>query len=231
MTEIPASYSKVKNFETCPKKYWEVDVQKNFKDQSPQLAEGDEVHRVMAVHAKSGAPLEGVYAPYDHWLHGRNERDYGPTRDGILTLPGTILIEQKFAITRDFQPAPFFGKNVWWRGIGDIIRIDDTVAHYRDYKTGKMKHDATQLMIVAQMIFSHYPNVRRILAQFVWMQEDVVTSEFYSREDMLAQWPALIDRYNALNHAHVTCTFPPTPNRLCAQYCPVLSCPYHGKRA
>lgn len=227
--EVQWSYSKLKNFENCPKKYYEVDVSKNFKEQTQELAEGDATHKALAIHAKSGAPLEGIYAPYNHWLHGTNARDYGPTRDGMLTLPGEILVEQKFAITRDFRPTPFFSKAVWMRGIGDILRIDGPVAHYRDYKTGKLRHDATQLVLAAQMVFSHYPSVRRVLCQFVWLQDDTVTSETLSRDGVVEAWGPILDRYHALNHAHVTSSFPPKPGKLCARYCPVNSCPHHGK--
>lgn len=211
------SFSRLKNFETCPKKHYEVDIQKNFSEgESEQLKWGNQVHAAMAA-ALQGAPLPPEMASYQKWI------------DVVLAGPGKLLVEQKYAITRDFQPTAYFAPNVWYRGIGDVVRIDGPVGLVLDWKTGAIKIDSVQLMLMAQCIFTHYPQLQRVRSEYVWLQEDASTPEVYSREDLADGWIGLMDRVSTLEDAAKTLSYPPKPSGLCKKWCPVKSCPYWGK--
>lgn len=214
------SYSKKKNYDTCPKRHYEVDIQKNFTEESEQLKWGNEVHAALANACKGIAPLPDTMRQYQRFV---SEMQDEPGK------PGKLLVEQKYAITRDFQPTSYFAGNVWYRGICDALRIQGPVARARDWKTGKVKHDSIQLMLMASCIFIHHPQVQRILTEFVWLQDDCMTPDIFSRDTFRNEWVSLIPEINAMEAASKSLTYPPKPGKLCYKWCPVTSCPYHGK--
>ena len=213
------SYSKLKNYETCPKRHYEVDIAKSFKDSTEQLDWGNRVHKALADACVGKTPLPEELKDYQKWV------------DRVRAGPGELLVEQKYAITRDFQATEYFGPRVWWRGIGDAVRIDGPVALGIDWKTGKVLHDSVQLMLLAACIFAFHPEVKKVRTEFIWLKDDCSTQDIWDRNTIANEWVGLLPRIKALEDANKTMTFPPKPGKLCARYCPVLSCPYHGKYA
>ncbi|HEY1215931.1 MAG TPA: PD-(D/E)XK nuclease family protein [Bryobacteraceae bacterium] len=219
------SYSKLKNYDSCPKRHYEVDICKNFDDKidpltgqkNAALDEGDQAHDALAKACKQLAPLPAKFTHYQHWV------------DRVLAGPGTLLVEQKYAITRDFRPTTYFARDTWYRGIGDVVRIDGPVALVLDWKTGKILEDSVQLMLMAQCIFSHYPAVRRVRSEFVWLKEDCTTPEVFDRQEVANQWIGLLPRVAVLEQASKTLTYPPKPGPFCKKNCPVQSCPFFRK--
>ena len=211
------SFSKLKSFETCPKRYYEVDISKHYADDGEAMKWGNKVHDDFKVALMAKTPLPADLAPYQHWI------------DSTLAGPGELLVEQKFAITKDFQPTEYFGPLVWYRGVADALKIHGPVAKVRDWKTGGIKVDSTQLMLMAQCVFAFHPEVQRILAEFVWLQDDCSTPEWFNRRDMATNWLGLIERVKVLEAAHKGMDFPPKPCGLCFKYCPVQSCPFWKK--
>jgi hypothetical protein len=226
------SYSKLKNFEVCPKKHYEVDLAKTYEEEEEPdgpLAWGNRVHKALAAALLGTAALPAEMKEYAGWVdrvkHGR----------------GQLLVEQKFAINRQFQKTAYFADDVWYRGVGDVVRIDTPfvardgtpchLALVMDWKTGKILEDPVQLMLMAQCIFSHYPTVTHVRSEYVWLKDDCTTPELFTRKEVGDQWIGLLDRVNALEHAAKTMNYPPKPGRLCKRYCPVESCPFHKKGA
>jgi hypothetical protein len=213
------SYSRLKNFEVCPKRHWEIDIAKSIKEEeSEELKWGNELHKAAAKHLSTRTPLPKEMAVLQPWC------------DKIVTGPGNIVVEQKLAITKDFAPCTFFDKAAWFRGVVDALKLLSPVALAIDWKTGKILEDSVQLALTAQCVFSHYPEIQKIRTEFVWLKHDASSRADFSRADMPALWRSLWPRIEALEQAHNTTTYPATPNRLCAKWCPVTSCPHHGKR-
>lgn len=218
------SYSKLKNFEVCPRKHYEVDLAKTAvetqeADGDSALVYGNRVHAAFKQALLSGDDLPEEFEMYQHWVKR------------VRLGPGELLVEQKYALTRDFQKAAYFAPTVWVRMIGDAVRIDRDLALVLDWKTGKILEDSVQLMLMAQALFSHYPALRYVRSEFVWLKDDCTSPELFSRQEVADQWIGLLERVNALEHAHKTQTYPPKPGRLCKKYCPVKSCIYWGKGA
>jgi hypothetical protein len=214
------SYSRLKNFEVCPKRHYEIDLAKNYVEAvepgSP-LDWGERVHKALAAACDKGTPLPSEMTDYQRWV------------DRVRAGPGKLYTEQKYAITKDFTPTAFFANNVWYRGIGDIVRVDGPVALVLDWKTGKLVVDSVQLMLMAQCIFSHFPDVKKVRSEFVWLKDDVSTPEVYDRQDLLDHWVGLMNRVKLLENAHTKQEYPPKPGKMCRKWCPVVSCPHHGK--
>ena len=219
------SYSKLKNYEVCPKKHYEVDIAKTYveeqsDDPDSALIWGNRVHdafKQALLHAPHKMPEEMVM--YQHWV------------DRVLSGPGTLLVEQKYAINRLFQKTAYFAPDAWYRGIGDVVRLDRDLALVLDWKTGKILEDSVQLMLMAQCLFSHYPQLKYVRSEFIWLKHDAQTPELFSRQEVADQWVGLLDRVNSLETASKTMTYPPKPGYLCKKYCPVQSCPFWKKGA
>lgn len=211
------SYSKLKNFESCPKRHYEIDIAKTTKeDDSEQLMWGNEVHDALAKRLKDKTPLP---VPM---------RDYEPWCEKIEATPGEILVENKLAITADFGPTTFFAKDVWFRAVGDVIKLNGPVALIADWKTGKIVEDSQQLALSAACVFAHYPSVQAVRSEFIWLKEDASSHVIYRRTEMPGMWRGLWPRIEALVAAHDGMNYPPKPGSLCRSWCPVTKCPHHG---
>ncbi len=231
------SYSKAKSFMTCPKKHYEVDLAKNFSDVSEALTWGGDVHKSLAaaVLYRAGLPPVG---------NGRDKIEPAPLPDSMrdyqkwveVACAGgpveTLYVEQKYAITKQFQPTAWFGNDVWFRGVCDLLAINKNMytATALDWKTGKIQHDSRQLMLMSQCIFTHHPEVDTIKTRFVWLKDGCTTAEVFYRETIMKEWPKILDVVNEMEIAATTMNYPPKPSGLCARHCPVVSCQYHGKR-
>lgn len=215
------SYSKLKNFKVCPKRMYEIDLCGNFKEAivpGGPLDWGNRVHDAIAKALRDNIPLPTeMTALLQPWV------------DRVRRGTGDLLVEQKYAITRSFSPTTYFGHDVWYRGIGDVVRIDRDLALVLDWKTGKILEDSAQLMLMAQCIFSHFPAVKYVRSEFVWLKEDCTTPELFTRAEVAEQWVGLMDEVNGLEEAAKLMNYPPKPNNFCKNHCPVTSCPFHGK--
>jgi hypothetical protein len=212
------SYSKLKNYETCPKRYHAIDVTKSYKEEEGEALQwGNAVHKALAERiAEPGKPLPKGMEHFEKWA------------ESLLETGGTILVEQKLAINSSFGPTSWFGDDAWYRGIGDVIKIIGSVALIIDWKTGKIIEDGSQLALMAQCVFAHYPEVRQVRSEFVWLKEDASTRADFKRDDMMKVWAGLWPRVEALETAHKLTEFPPKPGGLCKRWCVVQSCPHHG---
>lgn len=211
------TYTKLKNFEACPKKHYEVDVLKNFQEDSEQLTWGNSVHDALAKRVgEKRTPLPKGMTSYEPWA------------EKLVTTPGNIFVENKMGLTREFAPAGFFDRDVWLRAIVDVIKIHGDVALLIDWKTGKIKEDLVQLALSAACVFAKYPEIKKIRARYVWLQENAQTDEDFTPEDMPGLWKGLWPRVQALEHAHNTTTYQAKPSGLCRNWCPVRDCPHYG---
>lgn len=226
------SYSKLKNFEACPKRHYHIDVvpkghpDKIVEEQSEQLKYGDTIHRILDQYVGHGTPLPPVHEPH-----------LGPWVSRVFTFKGTdvrhhgavVSAEQQLAINKDFAPCEWFGRDAWYRAKVDVMWRLGPVAGIIDWKTGKVNEDSPQLMLAAAVAFCHYPELKVIRSTFAWLAEDATTDVDIKREELPALWSSLWDRIELLRHAHDTMSYPPTPNRLCRNWCPVKQCPHNGE--
>lgn len=220
------SFSRLKNFEVCPKRYYETDVEKKYNDgdDNEVLQWGEQVHKGMA--ARCGpeqTPLPQTMANYEPWAQK------------VLVGGGQVHTELELAIDENFGPAPWFaakdgtGPIPWFRAKVDFIKLQGPIALLVDWKTGAIKEESFQLALTAACAFAKWPELQAVRCSFVWLKEDAESSENFLRTDMPAMWRKLWPRISALRSAHLSMDFPPTPNRLCRTWCKVVSCPNHGK--
>lgn len=218
------SFSKLKNFEVCPKRHYHVDVLKEHKEESEALTWGNKVHAALASHITKGTTLGDDIQR--HWAEevftfkGKDVRDYG----------AQVEVERQLAITAAFQPCEWFGRDAWFRAKVDLSWLLGPVGTAIDWKTGRIEEESPQLALTAACMFIHHPDIKIVRSRYIWLKEDAETTLDIRREELPKIWNDLWPRIKALQVAHETNDYPPTPNRMCERWCPVKQCPHHGRR-
>lgn len=208
------SYSSLKTFQQCPKKYYHTRVAKDFKDEdSTATIYGKEVHRVAEEFIRDGTPIPEKYAFIK------------PVLESLNKIPGTKHCEIQFGLTEDLKPCGFFDENVWWRGIADLVVINGEEAYLVDYKTSKNAKyaDTKQLDLLAAATFAHYPEVKRIKSALIF----VVCNDFVKKHHVIEDASKYVAPFKfdleRLDNAMVTGTWNANSSALCP-YCPVKTC-------
>lgn len=219
------SYSKLKNYESCPYRYYRISVKKDVQEpESEALVWGSQVHQNFARLIDSEKLPESPDDPM---------YEYAPHIEKVLELKRRGLVvrtEQKYAITKDFTPCEYFASSAWYRAVVDVEIIASTKALILDWKTGKIVEDSPQLALSAVCMFVHYPDLQKVGSSFVWLKEDAETREDFERSDIPAIWSRLKPRVDRLQESHETNTFDPNPGPLCRRWCPVLDCVHNGRK-
>jgi len=214
------SYSSIKDFEGCPRRYHEVRILKNFKSKDTDATlYGTAVHKAFEEYVRDGAELPPQYSQFKRFV------------EPLAKLKGTVLCEEKMALKADFTPCGFFDKDVWFRGIPDYLHINSagTVARVADYKTGKSSRyaDPGQLELLSAMIMSYYPKVQVVKGVLLFVVVgDIVKAEFRREQfpEIMSKWAG---RANDIEAAVDHGVWNPRSSALC-RFCPVHSCEYNN---
>ena len=217
------SYSRLKAYEDCPRRYVETQIKKTFTDKTSDQTWGDLVHAALAQALRAGTPLPTKFQIYQKWI------------DKVVDTEGELLIEDdcRWAINRELKPTTWFAKDVWLRCIADAVKLDfnpPAAALVVDWKAGKSANvDPIQLTLTSLMMFLQFPKLKCVRSDFVWLQENYQTTQTLYRNEAADHWALLMPRVERLRQASLKDNFPPQPGRFCKRWCPVSSCEYHGK--
>lgn len=221
------SYTRLKNYEACPKRHYHVDIKKDWKEEeSEALKYGNDIHKILDMFVRHGTALPPFHKEN---LEGWVNRVLTHKGRDVRTLGAIVTAEQQLAINKDFAPCEWFGNEAWYRNKIDLMWRLGPVAGIVDWKTGKVLEDSVQLMLAAATTFAHYPELKVIRSTFAWLAEDATTDCDIRRDDLPSLWSNLWQRIETLRKAHDEQLYPAIPCRLCRAWCPVKSCPHHGE--
>lgn len=216
---ISWSHTSLKDYENCPRKYYETRVLKKYPfEKTEQMRYGDELHKAAEQFVK-GAPLPVQFA----FLQ--------PTLDALMAKPGSKHAELKLAATVDFEPCNWFDKQAWVRGIVDLLILDEDKrqAWVVDYKTGNNKYpDRDQLELMSLLTFVHYPQIQRVNAALLFVVKESIEKHKVqgdSRHRLQNQYRERVARIEASLANNV---WNPKQSGLCP-WCPVTTCEFHPK--
>jgi len=218
MAEYTWSYSSLKQYQNCPKQYYEVTVAKNFfQPPSKEMIYGNEVHHALELYVKEGKELPKNYQRYKEQV------------DVLVEIPGEKLTEHRMALTKEKTPCTFGAKERWVRGIADLLILDGDHAFIIDYKTGGTKYpDPKQLRLMSLMTFAHFPEVKKVKAGLLFVAHNYFIPEEYKREDIDKSWGLFTGVLTRLDNSFDTNTWQPNPTPLC-KFCPVKSCEFNNR--
>ncbi|RPJ30053.1 MAG: PD-(D/E)XK nuclease family protein [Verrucomicrobiaceae bacterium] len=205
------SYSSVKDFEGCPRRYHEVRILKKFKSQDTEATlYGTAVHKAFEDYIRDDTPLPAQFKMFELFV--------AP----LKKVKGDVLCEQKMAIRADFTPCDFFDKAVWFRGVPDFLAINKTKARVADYKTGKSARfaDPDQLELMAAMVMAHYPEVQTVSGILLFVVAAKVVKSEYTRADLPNIWSKWAGRASMIESAVEHGAWGAKPSPLC-RFCPV----------
>jgi hypothetical protein len=200
-------------------------VAKDIKEsESEAMNYGKDLHLAAEEHIRDGKPLPAKYAYIQEML------------DKLKALPGEKLCENKLAVKLvdggKLAPCDFFDKNVWYRGIADLIILDreNQEARIIDYKTGKSAKyaDTKQLKLLAATVFTHYPEIKIIKAGLLFVVSKEFIKEEYSTHHRLAYFEHFKPLVNQLESSISNNVWNPKRNFTCRKWCPVTTCPHNG---
>lgn len=217
------SYSSISLFKQCPRKYHRLKVVKDIVETTTeQMFYGSEVHKAAEDYGKDGVPIPEKYGYIKPYL------------DTLIDSPGDKYYEHKMGLTEELKPCEFLAKNVWWKGIADllIVKPDGKSALLIDYKTGKSARyaDTAQLEILSLAAFVHFPDLKIIDAGLLFVVSKELISIEIHRADAEKFWDKWFRDVSRLDESFANDIWNPFPNFTCRKFCPVLDCEHNGRR-
>ncbi len=221
MKTVTWSHSSLKDYEGCPRRYYEAKVLKKYPFTDTQATiYGKELHEAAEFYIKDDKPLPQQFAFVQDTL------------DALKAKPGRKLCEHKMGIRADLSPCDFFDKDVWCRGIADLLIVNDDnlTARVIDYKTGNNKYpDREQLKLMALMVFAHFPHIRRVEGALLFVVKDDIAKASFMVGEAEEYWWDYRERVARIEQAHESGVWNPKPTPLCG-WCPCTDCEYNKKR-
>lgn len=221
MPQVAWSYSALKTFQSCPKKYYHLKVVKDVKESPSEIMlYGIDAHKAAELYVSEDTELPGKYEFMRKQL------------DTLKQLEGKKYCEFKFGLTRDMEPCDFFAKDVWLRGAIDLLVINEKTGTARmiDYKFGKSKNaDMSQLQLMSLAVFKIFPNVKKVKAGLLFCPEDKMIPTQYVVDDAPSMWMQWLPEVARLEAAYEHDVWNANPSGLCKAWCQVLSCPHNGR--
>lgn len=227
MKEITStSFSRLKDFESCPLKAYLKYVEKRSQDHMDTTAadRGTMVHSACETFVKDGSGFIKEMGKF---------RDYFATvREEYLA--GDVFVEEDWGFNSDWEVTGWFDDDIWFRMKLDNLRVvarnedgDPVAGKPTDYKTGKKYGNEVshgqQGQIYAIGTFLRYPTLETLDVEIIYLDQGQITKRTYSREKAMKFLPSWTSR--ALKMTEAT-DYPPKPNKMTCMWCPFG--PQHG---
>lgn len=213
------SFSSLKTFQQCPRKYYHTKILKDVREpDTVATLYGKSAHTVAEEYIRDGVPVPPQFDYMKAML------------DQLNAIPGEKLCEVMLGLTKDLEPCDFDADDVWWHGIADLVVLDEEngIAHSVDYKTSKSARyaDVKQLDLVAAAIFAKYPKIKTIKSAllFVVSKEFVKAKHHAEMKEKYLEKPALdVARIEAARENGV---WNPISGPLC-RFCSIKTCEHN----
>lgn len=214
----PWSYSNLRNYEQCPKKYNHMYILKDLPKEPPTeaLKYGNLVHSAMEHRINKGTPLPQELSHLEKFC------SFGPYM---------VKAEVSVAIRANGQPCGFWDSDVWGRGKIDVevtAGAGFSTAVLYDWKTGKRYEDPEELELQAALLKASKLHLEKITGHYVWLKDDKVGKP----HDLSATDEKLMrvrEKCDEISHQLSMGYMPPKQGPLCG-WCPVKSCEFNPKR-
>jgi len=208
------SYSGIKDFENCQRKFYLTRVAKACQQQDTVATNyGKQVHKAFEEYLRDGTPLEPRFAHFEPYV--------AP----LKAFPG-ILCEYEMGLREDFSPCGFGDEDAWLRGIADFISINEEkgTARVGDFKTGKSSRyaDVSQLELMAAMVMQHFPKVNHVKGALLFVVAGDIIKAEYSRKQLPEILSGWVGKTAAIGGCMESGVWNPRTSGLC-KFCPATS--------
>lgn len=224
---IALSWSRLQSYEQCPKKFHLQFITKSFpaEEASIHLVKGSMLHKQLedyVIAKNGGAAMPLGFSP--------EVKDTLPYVDKLYTIYQTVHPEAQIACTENWKPTEWFGKDVGWRGIWDVVGLAPQTVFIGDYKSGKIYPYGSgfgQLHLSAVMALNRFHDVPEVNAAYIYIEHKKITPIKLTRADL----PAAEDSFNKrFEKVQMEKLWDPTPNDNC-KWCPAtkMQCKFSRK--
>ena len=214
------SFSHLKAYETCPRKYAEVKVYKRFVEPPTEAATfGEQLHKAAELYVKEKLEPTGPHA------------FMRPIIDALLRKGDEALAEEKFGVRSDLSNCDFFDEAVWMRGIADLVVLDrnNKRAFVVDYKTGSPNYaEPFQLTLMALFALNRWPEINQVYGALLFVMKGRTVKTRLDRDGATVAWDTVREKSARIDVAMHTDIWNPLPSGLCRRHCPVTTCEHHG---
>lgn len=222
MSITPWSFSKIKSFEQCPKKFYHLKVAKDYKEpETEAMLYGTAVHEAAEEYIRDGKPLPPEYEYIKAPLDSLNMKQ------------GNKLCEYEMGLTADLEPCGFWDDDCWYRGIADLVILDEEnkTAWVIDYKTSKNTRyaDRGQLELMALCVFKHFPNIETVRGGLLFVVCNELIRETYGKDQASELWEKWLADYNRMEQAWKKDVWNAHQSGLCKRHCIVTECVHNGR--
>lgn len=218
----PWSYSGIKTYDTCPRKYQAEKVTKEvpFKDTTATLY-GKEIHTVCEEYIRDDKEIPEKHS----YLRPYLER--------LKAIPGEKHCEIKVGVKKEdgrLVACDYGDSSVWFRGICDLAILNGSKGYIVDYKTSKNARyaDMRQLYLMAAALFLKFPELEKIKLMLLFVVSKETVREEVTVErglDIFANLHGILEQREASYQNDI---WNPKPNGLCKNWCSV-QCPHNGQ--
>ena len=218
----PWSFSRIKSFEQCPKKFYHLKIAKDYSESETEaMLYGTVAHEAAELYIRDGKPLPEAFKYME------------PTLKVLSEMQGEKLCEYEMGLTENLEPCGFKDENVWFRGIADLVILDreNKKAKVIDYKTGKSAKYAGkgQLELMALALFKHFPEIEIVKAGLLFTVANKFITDTYYKEHEQKLWRKWLSDYGQMEAAFKNDVWNAHPSGLCRRHCVVTECPHNGR--
>ena len=194
------SYSRLSTFAECPLKYKLRYIDKVPAPRSRPLEVGGLIHDAAAAYAQEciNQSKTHLYDEADAILgkvfegsviHPAWEKDVRAAyrqfvQQHEIPLEDIYGVEEKFSLNRNLKPCPWMAKDVYFRGVIDLLQVRGDYAKITDYKSGYMisSADEFQLRVYAWGIKKLLPQIKQVEISLDFIRHDWQTHSIIDAE-------------------------------------------------
>jgi len=210
------SFSRLKDFESCPLKAYLKFVERRSDDHMNK----DALNRGIMVHTAC-----------ENFVQGKGDfiKEMAKFRDYFAMLKdeyeaGDVKIEEDWGFNKDWGITGWWDDDVWCRMKLDNFRVMDkefTAGTATDYKTGKkfgneVSH-SQQGILYALGSFLRFPTLESCDVELLYLDHGLTTKKNYTRETAMKFLPMWTSRAMKMTEAT---DYPPKPNKMTCMWCP-----------
>ena len=204
------SFSSIKMYENCPKRYYHQRITKEVKDTGSDATRyGERVHEDLEHRLIKAKPLPKETESYEALCKSIEN----------MVGEGELYAEKQLCLNENLTPTGWWADDAWLRSILDVLIIVDDKAIVMDWKTGKRRPDFTQLQMFALQVFKHFPHVKKVQSTFVWLKDMSLDSETFKESQTNLLWADLLARIGRIQESEAHDNWPARPSGLC-NWCP-----------
>jgi hypothetical protein len=205
------SYSSLKMYENCPKRYYHQRITKEVTDQGGEATiYGERLHKMIEERLRDETPLPD------------EAKNYAPMVEAVLRgmkPDDAMLIEQEMTLNRNLKPTGWWDEDAWMRSKLDVLILRGDTAVVLDWKTGKRRPDFNQLELFALQVFTHHKKIKEVSSCFVWLKDQAMDRHTYRRDNIGDLWSNLLNKVSRIERSLHSDDWPAKPSGLC-RFCP-----------